>query len=160
MWTEPFWVNCTFPGRLAVSPRPRGDDWLGDEIRAWRSAGVDMVVSLLRNQEAESLGLDREPEICRSAGIEYRTLPIVDRSVPESVREMLKLVDEVLTRLHAGKNVVIHCRQGIGRSGLLATAILIRSGNPLEAAIQLVSDVRGVKVPETEEQLEWIRSFA
>ena len=127
MWTLPYWINCTLSGRLAVSSRPRSNDWLEDEIKAWRSGGVNVVVSLLTSEEAESLGLGRENEICATNGIEYRVLPIADRSVPECVKHVLNLAD-ILLASQSGKNVVIHCRQGIGRSGLVAMAVLLRSG--------------------------------
>src|SRR4051794_18897663 len=32
MRSELFWIPVPFPGRLAIAPRPRGGDWLGDEI--------------------------------------------------------------------------------------------------------------------------------
>ena len=30
-------------GKLALAARPRGDDWLEDEIAGWRREGVDTV---------------------------------------------------------------------------------------------------------------------
>ena len=44
-------VDGPWPGRLAIVPRPRGGDWLEDEVRAWREAGVDIVVSALEADE-------------------------------------------------------------------------------------------------------------
>ena len=51
-------------------------------------------------------------------------------------------------------------RQGIGRSGLLAAALLVSSSVDPDAAIRRVSDARGLPVPETAQQKEWITKFA
>jgi len=150
-------LNFPSTGRLALSARPRGNDWLEPELRAWRSLGVDVVVSLLTVEQSDELGLERESEACRSTGIEYCSFPIVDRSVPVSAEQLLRLLCEISLSLEAGKDIVIHCRQGIGRAGLVAIAVLLKNGRSLEEATLMVSAAR---VPETREQAEWLRSFA
>jgi len=60
LWTEPFWLNLPFTGRLALSARPRGNDWLEPELRAWRSLGADVAVSLVTVEASDELGLERE----------------------------------------------------------------------------------------------------
>src|SRR5215472_3508891 len=52
-----FWIPGPWRGRLAVATRPRGGDWLEDELRSWREAGVDLSVSLLEPDEAAQLDL-------------------------------------------------------------------------------------------------------
>jgi len=52
--------------------------------------------------------------------------------------------------------VALHCRQSIGRSALVAIAILASSGLDPERAIEIVSSARGLAVPETGEQRKWI----
>ena len=59
-----------------------------------------------------------------------------------------------------GQSVLIHCRQGIGRSGLVAGCLLIRSGVGFDEALRILSTVRGVPVPETEEQIRWLRRYS
>ncbi|WP_298333534.1 hypothetical protein [Asticcacaulis sp.] len=43
-----FWIEAPslLPGRLGIAARPRAGDWLEDEINGWRSASVDMVVTV------------------------------------------------------------------------------------------------------------------
>ncbi len=65
----------------------------------------------------------------------------------------LLLVKEILTELESGRNVAVHCRQSIGRSGLIAASLLASSGMELEQAIKAVSTARGLTIPETPEQL-------
>ena len=57
MRAELYWIEGPWPGRLAIVPRPRGGEWLEDEIRSWKQAGVNVVVSLLTNDEITELGL-------------------------------------------------------------------------------------------------------
>jgi protein-tyrosine phosphatase len=62
--------------------------------------------------------------------IVYLSLPIVDRSVPKSGREMLDFARRLKIFIDEGKNLVIHCRQGIGRSAVMAVAIFALRGMP------------------------------
>src|SRR4051812_19402842 len=64
MRTEIYWIPTPTPGRLAVMPRPRGGDWLEDEVRSWRAEGVDIAVSLLTPDETRDLDLEIEVAIC------------------------------------------------------------------------------------------------
>ena len=160
MSTELFWIEGPWRGRLAISARPRGGDWLPDEIRAWRMAGVATVASLLEADEAAGLNLEQEREICETNGIEFLSLPIEDRNVPTSHAATRKFVDRLYRKLRGGGAVNVHCRQGIGRSGLIAASLLIEGGAAPDEAIRQVTAARGVAVPETAEQREWIDHFA
>ncbi|MBI2150639.1 MAG: dual specificity protein phosphatase family protein [Acidobacteria bacterium] len=62
--------------------------------------------------------------------------------------------------LASGTTVVLHCRQGIGRSGLVAACLLVTKGLETEAAIKRLSSARGAMIPETDEQRRWIDHFA
>ena len=83
--TQVYWIQAAKAGRLAIMPRPRGGDWLEDEIARWKEAGIDTVVSLLERQEIAQLGLDQEAELCGARNIEFVSFPIPDRGVPESL---------------------------------------------------------------------------
>jgi protein-tyrosine phosphatase len=69
-------------------------------------------------------------------------------------------LEELDADLSAGKNAVIHCRQGVGRTGLVAACLLVTKGLSSGAAISSVSAARGTPVPETEEQRRWIDHYA
>lgn len=152
-----FWIPGPWNGRLAVITRPRGGDWLDDEIAGWRRAGLDVIVSLLEIEEAAQLQLDREEVAARARGMEFLSFPIPDRGVPNSVAATRSLLETIARRLESGKTVAIHCRQGIGRSGLIATASLMTSGISAERAVATVSAARGIQVPETHAQLHWLQ---
>jgi protein-tyrosine phosphatase len=55
--------------------------------------------------------------------------------------------------------VAVHCYGGIGRSPLVAAAVLVRSGRSAQAAWQLVGRARGLRVPDTDDQRDWLSSF-
>lgn len=160
MFTELYWIDGPWPGRLAISARPRGGDWLEEEMRAWRRAGLDTVVSLLTPEEAEDLGLLQEREVCRKNGIEFLSLPIVDRSIPTLDTKIANLFEKIEAALAQGKNVDVHCRQGVGRSGLVAASLLVARGTRPEVAVDQVGKARHIAVPETPEQRTWIDAFA
>ncbi len=160
MRKELFWVPTPAKGRLAILPRPRGGDWLEDEVRAWRSAGVDIVLSLLTPSEVSDFELPHEESICHAAGIDFLTFPILDREVPAKKETVLVLATELRKFLMNGKNVAIHCRQGIGRAALIAICVLILAGADSKTAIAQVSTARGLAVPETSDQKRWVMDFA
>jgi hypothetical protein len=60
MTPDLFWIVAPWRGRLAIATRPRGGDWLEDELKGLRRAGVDVVVSLLETNEADQLDLVNE----------------------------------------------------------------------------------------------------
>jgi hypothetical protein len=155
-----FWINPGANGRLAIVPRPSGNERLAEDLAALRRDGIDILISLLMPSEAAELGLSREQELCAQTGIEFRSFPIPDRGVPASHRQFQELADALATeRLH-GKNIGAHCRACIGRSSLLIAAVLCVEGLSPERAFGLISKGRGLQVPDTPEQAEWLSGFA
>jgi len=160
MSTELHWVDGPWPGKLAIASRPRGGDWLENEMVAWHQAGIDSVLSLLTSEEEQDLDLKREAQEAKAQGMKFSSLPIPDREVPNSESEVSAALDRLDADLAAGKNVVIHCRQGIGRTGLVAACLLIAKGLTPEVAVKTLSAARGNPVPETTEQRRWIDHYA
>jgi protein-tyrosine phosphatase len=155
-----YWIEGSFPGRIAIVPRPRGGDWLERDLRLLRKEGIDVLVSLLTPDEIADFELRQEPEQSRQRGIEFETFPIVDRGVPKSREAFAELAHRLATKVELGQKVGIHCRQGIGRSSLLAAAVLVAVGIDWMDALRTVSEARGIKVPETAEQLRWFEEYA
>jgi len=155
-----YWVDGPWPGRLGIAARPRGGDWLTADLANWRHEGVDAVVSLLTRDEQDELSLSEEGAGARAEGMRFVWLPIRDRQVPDSESEVEALVRDLDGTLSARRNVLVHCRQGIGRSGLLAACVLIHRGSSPETALKAISEARGTAVPETQEQRRWIEQYA
>jgi protein-tyrosine phosphatase len=160
MRTELFRVASNTPGRLAIAPRPRGGDWLGDELAAWRRAGTDVIVSLLTPSEVTELDLADEPDLSAAHGMTFVSFPIPDYGVPTSPDAFAELAARVARHLADGQSTLVYCRQGIGRAGLLATAVLRTLGLDSTTAVRTVTAARGRPVPETPEQLHWVHKFA
>jgi protein-tyrosine phosphatase len=123
-----YWIKNVTPWRLAIAARPRGGDWLSDEVRRLQNSGVQILVSMLTKSEIAELGLVHEPEECRSCEITYLNFPIQDRSVPESRVEFKNFLAQLTGELGSGKALAVHCRVGIGRSSLLICALLVQFG--------------------------------
>jgi len=145
-------ITGSWRGKLFLSSRPRGGDWLEDEVSGWRRYGIDTVVSLLTDDEEQELGLRHEASEARK----HDWPPI---SSIQDIK-LSDLLETIQRDLEHGKNVLVHCRQGIGRTGLVAASLLVREGMEPASAIQKVSKVRGVQIPETPEQENCIYGVA
>jgi protein-tyrosine phosphatase len=160
MRTDLFPIPTPYPGRLAVAPRPRGGDWLDDEMAGWRAAGAELVVSLLTTGEMAEFNLEGEAAAATASGMRFAGFPIPDRGVPGSRDRFREVVSEVARELAAGHGVVVHCRQGIGRAALVAVGVLVAAGLDPGEAVSRVSAARGRPVPETPAQRRWLDEFA
>jgi protein-tyrosine phosphatase len=69
------------------------------------------------------------------------------------------LLDQLHSEILQGKAVAIHCRAGIGRTGLVAGCLLHLLGVPGKDIFRVLSRSRGVAVPDTAEQAEWVERY-
>lgn len=69
-----YWINANH-ARLGIMARPRGHDWLLDDLRALKQSGVDVVVSALTAREADDLGLSAEADSCVEKRIALPSVP-------------------------------------------------------------------------------------
>jgi len=129
------------------------------ELAGWKTSGVDLVISLLELNEVCELGLQREADLCRVNGIEFASFPITDRGVPESRHAALRVANSIADGIADGRSVAIHCRAGIGRSSMIAACAMICLGIEAGHALTLIGQARGLSVPDTDEQRDWILAF-
>jgi len=146
------------PYRISIVARPRGNDWLYDEVSAFSWDGVDTLVSMLTEEEAGELGLQKEAAACGAAGIQFVKVAIADRSVPSDKHAFLHSIERLVELVRGGRHLAVHCRASIGRSSLLAASILIRLGWDANAAFDAIQIARGCAVPDTPEQRRWVCS--
>ena len=146
-------------GQVSIMARPRGGDWLLDEVKSLREASVDVLVSLLTPEEVRELDLGEEAECCSHQEIIYLAFPIRDRSVPPFSASTFTFLEQLNTYLSEGKHVAVHCRQGLGRATLIAASLMVLAGHSPDQAFNLLSKARGYPVPETEEQRAWVVAF-
>lgn len=155
MPSDLYWIDTDRSARLAIMARPRAGDWLDDEIAHWKRSGVERVVSLLESDEIEDLGLGREAARCGESGILFLSFPIPDRGVP-GADDAMRFAAMVAT---GGKATAIHCRAGIGRSSIMAAAVLISSGVDADTALSAIEKARGLPIPDTDAQRDWVMAL-
>jgi protein-tyrosine phosphatase len=143
-------------GFLSVMAKPVAGEWIEDEFLGISRYGINVLVSLLELHEIRELGLSKASLLCTSNGMDYINFPILDRSVPTPSPKLFSLIGNIHRRIELGENTVIHCRAGIGRTGLFAASILVKHGYSPSEAFTLISKARGVEVPDTQEQYEWV----
>jgi protein-tyrosine phosphatase len=141
---------------LSIMPHPQGGRQLAKEIARLQKAGFNVLVSLITVEEISLLGLEKEEEECSRNKIRYIHFPVNDFSVPSDMNAFAELVEELSAAVRSGKKIIVHCRGGIGRSSLIAGALLVREGFTNAEAIALMAECRACKVPETAAQEKWL----
>ena len=64
MYTKIYWILDFANGaKLGIMPRPRGDDWLEEEITKFKKQNIGLLVSLLEQHEMNELGLRNQPAL-------------------------------------------------------------------------------------------------
>lgn len=149
-------VECA--GDIYLSPCPPYDD-LKQTVSKWQAWGVKTVISLLEPPAAESLGILGEQQACEAVGIHYVNFPMPDHGLPESKQQLLSAIAVIDDRLTSENGVLIHCRAGIGRTGLVICGWLIQHGYPAQTASDMATAARSFYMPETLEQYNWLCDF-
>jgi protein-tyrosine phosphatase len=157
MFSDLYWIDATDKIRIAIMARPRAGDWLEDEVAHWERSGVGVVVSLLEPEEVDELELRREGPLCVARGIDFLSFPIPDRGLPQDVGQAMRFAAEVVDR---GRPIAVHCRAGIGRSSIIAAAILVSLGVTPADALAAIQRARGVPIPDTDSQRDWVLHLA
>lgn len=150
-------VDCA-DGFLAIMPRPGPEEWLREEIAELGSMGVTTLVSLLEISEERALGISSEADIAADNGIEFLSYPIEDRTFPADLSGFTVFIKDLAQRVLDGRGVAIHCRAGIGRSGITAAAVMVRIGFDPKKVFARLSEARRCPVPDTYEQLQWFET--
>ena len=152
-----FRLKTNVSGQVHLMPAPPAKA-LNEVCQQLVERDVSLLVSLLADEDIRSLALQDEPVTAAGQGLEFTHFPIVDFGLPEPVAFRV-LVSELCAALERGTSIAIHCRAGIGRTGTLASCILKGLGHPSEDAMQRVVAARGVTIPDTEAQRQFIQQF-
>jgi ADP-ribosylglycohydrolase len=169
--TDPIHVDflprdaCALPGRLGLTIAPGTKDWgahrdLAADLDRLRDVfGARVLVSFLGDAELDFLGIPDYASVARACGLRVCRLPVLDGGVPEDTDDVVRLVRAVIASLEGGETVVVHCRAGLGRSGLFAGCCLVAHGHGSEEAIRIVRAAR-VGAVETPDQSRFVEHFA
>ena len=156
MNTEMFRIETIGQGYFAVMAHPASNGDPGSAISEIAANGIGQVISLLEAGETRALGLDCEGELVSAHSMEFLSFPVPDMGLPASVEDFTRLSWRVYQQVESGINTLVHCRGGIGRSGMLAAAVLLHTGLDAQQAFIRVTQMRGMRVPETTGQGTWL----
>ncbi|GAA6181458.1 cyclin-dependent kinase inhibitor 3 family protein [Shimia sp. NS0008-38b] len=143
-------------GRLALSAMPGLHNSLAHDLAAIVTWRADLVISLVEQVELASAAAADLPELLHEAGVAWQHFPIRDYDIPDAAGTVSwqGLCQRALDILGGGGRVLVHCRGGCGRSGMVALKLMVASGLPSGEALSRLRDVRPCAV-ETDPQMVW-----
>ena len=156
-----YWV---VEGRLLAGEHPSGRTPAETRKRVAKllESGIDSFVDLTETGEREAYRdlLPRE--------VAYYHRPFPDHGVPSDVAAMHEVLAVLRSALASGRNVYVHCRAGIGRTGMTVACHLCESGGIggpesltrlNELWKQNARSASWPQVPETDAQEAFVRAF-
>lgn len=155
-----YWV---IPGRLLAGEYPYGADETDarNRLRRLREAGINYFIDLTVEEEQPKYHhlLPAQTKYLRSA--------IPDCDVPSNVAQMQQIQSRLRAALLFGRCIYVHCRKGIGRTGLVVGCYLAEQGLDGKAALEQLNllwrqSARAKswpKVPQTPEQAQYILAW-
>jgi len=151
-----WWAQLGERGRLAGMALPAADYDFG--LLAVR--GLDTVVSLIGRQ-----GYDAGPLERREFSLHDLVGGVLPPDRESEEREVAAAVAEVCGLLDEGRNVVVHCRAGIGRTGTVIGSVLAARGHRPREVVDWLDRLqarrfRGGGWPESAWQTEMVERFA
>jgi hypothetical protein len=155
-----YWV---IPGRVLAGEYPGGIDDASAQARLQRLRGSGITCFLDLTEEGELPPyrhlLPRDTEYLRSA--------IVDTYVPNNVSQTRELLAAIRAAVARGRGVYVHCRAGIGRTGLIIGCLLAEDAGNGKAGLKTLNrlwrqserSATWPKVPQTAEQADYVRHW-
>ena len=164
-YIEPIGVNgkiilTCFPGREAGKISFK-EDLLIHELSNFSKLNCSTLVSLVEDSEFNKLYNKKSfVRYVYSNNLKWIHLPIEDLKAPDkNFIDKWQLTKILLKNdLADGKNIVIHCMGGKGRSGTIAAILLIEFGENYDQVISIVRKRRKNAI-ETKEQEDFILSY-
>ncbi|SNR25066.1 protein-tyrosine phosphatase family protein [Puniceibacterium sediminis] len=143
-------------GILAIAPLPGSDGTYGEDLEHIHGWAPAIVISLTTEVEMIGGGVRDLGARLQDQGTRWVHLPIEDFDTPGAafLQAWPKVSAQVLAALAGGGRVLIHCRGGCGRSGMVALRLMIEAGEAPDEALARLRHVRPCAV-ETDAQMAW-----
>lgn len=150
------------PGKKGASVY--GAPWdrdLASDLAVIKKWGATTLVTFLEDHEFGILSVPDLGQKAEEFGLEWHHLPIPDVKVPTERFELLWTYSGHVLRkkLASGEKIVLHCRGGLGRTGVVGARLLIEFGLDPSDAIGRVRAARKGAI-ETKEQKKYVLSVA
>ncbi len=155
-----YWV---LPGSLLAGEYPYGAGAADTQQRLRRllDAGIDSFIDLTHPGERP----DYHPLL--PAQVEHWRSAIADAQIPLEIAQMHRILARLQSALAVGRRPYVHCRAGIGRTGLVVGCYLVEQGLDGEAALaqlnrlwqQSARSYSWPRVPQTDAQAAFIRAW-
>ena len=143
------------PGRIAGAPHPDLSGGLVAVAPFLRAQGIGAIITLFEKP------LEPNPA---ELGFQYLFVETPNFRPPSDLGSVLAFIE---TQLERSRGVLVHCFAGIGRTGTILAAWLIRQAPELsaEAAIarirdEYISEYARLRFPEHPSQAEALERFA
>ncbi|WP_045996734.1 phosphatase domain-containing protein [Loktanella sp. S4079] len=140
-------------GCLAIAPAPGANGDFATDISQIAEWGARLVITMTTVDELQALGTANMRTDLVQMGIDWLHLPVPDFSTPDTL-DWSTLRENVLGRLENAEHVLVHCRGGCGRSGMLALRLMIAGGEAPNNALKRLRSIRPCAV-ETADQMRW-----
>ncbi len=163
---ESYWV---VPGTFLAGEYPARTDFpdAAQRLDALLASGINIFFDLTEPDELPPYRPLLEQRAALSGTpIGYERFPMVDFGLPQRPT-MLALLDSIDAALAGGRTIYVHCRGGLGRTGMAVGCYLVRHGTSAEAALQQIAEFwrsrpgrRFAPVsPETPAQMKFVRDW-
>ena len=138
------------PGMLAGTPQPGVVAPIDHDLILLDRVGITHLITLTET--------DMDQDALRRHHLKNTHLPIFDRKAP-STSQMHMLLVRMQRLMDAGEVLAVHCKAGLGRTGLVLAAWMVRDGGlSAEAAIERLRKVNPGFI-QSDEQLDFLPAY-
>ena len=149
---------CGCPGTLLDS----NNQIIGIQktLKIFKNHNVNVVLSLTETSELKSLGCGNLIKEIKLNNFVWLHFPINDFNIPtkNSLLKLNLLLSDLENFLKKEKNIIIHCKAGLGRTGTIASLLLAKLGISPKDAIKFIRKYRPGSI-DTDEQKNFVLNW-